>query len=366
MHRRRLAHAVALAALAAFGCATAPTATQADWGPAQTLAAPPAEQLAATGNTGRSQLFAWKVTTGRRVTTRTWTGPASFVRARLRSSDGSLGAARAISSANELVADPAVALDRAGNATVVWTQAGRSIRVMGAHRRAGGSFGKPFEIGRTTAFNSARPVLGVASDGAVVVVWNGGERIRLARRGGGRCAGGRRSGCFDIRHDAPILAAVRARVGTIAGPHVVSAIPGSNPPARTNRQGEAIVVWNQRNPTPQNPDGPEVAASVRPLGAPGFQAPVRLSPAGIAADLASLAVDADGSAFAVYSAARPGQSAAPPAVVAHRRPAGTAFGPPELLGADFTGTFVFSAGSRVTAVSAGSGERTLISDHVPG
>lgn len=452
MHRRRRLTASALAALAT---ATAAAPAHAGWSPPQILATPAAEQLAATGNATRAELFAWKVTTGRRLRTRTRTGLASFVRARVRTAGGSLGTARAISSTNELVANPAVALDAAGNATVVWVQAGRTIRVMGAHRRRGARFATPFEIGRTTAFDGARPALAVAPDGAAVVVWNGGARIQVARRRTGRCAAGRLRGCFgppqsfargsdhaiamsrggsafvvwaanvrrgavagtalrlvfaprDLRFglaraitspgnasqpsiavapngdaiiawraslpaggeqnaDAPILASVRASSAIISPAQVVSQLPGSGPEVRTNAQGEAILVWNQRNPSPQNPDGPEVAASLRPVGATAFEAPFLLSPAGAAAGSGSLAIGAGGDAVAGYTASLATASVPPPAAYARSRTPGSAtFDPPELLGGDFSGAFVFSAGPLVTAASAGSGGRTLISDRLAG
>lgn len=452
VHRRSLLTAAALVTLAT---ATATAPAHAAWGPPQILAAPAAEQLAATGNANRAELFAWKVTTRRRARTATQSGFASFVRVRVRRASGALGASRAISSSKELVANPAVALDTAGNATVVWVQAGPTIRIVGSHRRSGGRFGKPFVIGRTTAFNGARPALAVAPDGAVLVVWNGGRRIQVARRPAARCAAGRPRGCFGAAQsftrgtdhaiamsargnafvvwaarvrrgastgtalrlvtaprglrfgfpraipspgnasqpsiavapnggaivawrasppaggeqnaDAPILASVRASSGIISTPQVVSQLPGSGPQVRANTQGEAILVWNQRNPSPQNPDGPEVAASVRPTGASGFEAPFLLSPAGAPAGTASLAIAADGTAVAGYTASLTAAYTAPPAAYTRSRTPGSAtFDRPELLGADFSGAFVFSAGSLVTAASAGSGGRTLISDRLGG
>jgi hypothetical protein len=457
VHPRQASHATALAALTA-AAATAVLATtavpaQAAWTTPQTLARPAAEQLAATGNAGRAELFAWKVTTKRRVRTTAGTGLASFVRARVRRTTGGLADARTLSSSKELVANPAVALDAAGNATVVWTQAGRTIRIMGAHRRNGASFGLPFEIGRTTAFNGAQPAIAVASDGAATVVWNGGRRIEVARRPAGRCRGaGRPQGCFGepqpltrgtdhaiamsrggsafvmwaatVRRsggsgsalrlaiaprgelfgpsraipspgeasqpsiaiapngsvimawrgslptggeqnvDAPIVASTRTGAGVLSASQVVSALPGSDPQVHTTPQGRTILGWNQRNPTPQNPDGPEVAVSLGPAPGGGFAPPVRLSPAGIAAGSVSLAVDTAGSTTAVYSAALPPPLTTPPIGVAQVMAPGAGFGAPQALGLNFSGASVFAAGARVTAVSGGSDGRTLISDLV--
>jgi len=456
VHRRLLPHTIGLAVLAcATAAAAAPTA-QAAWTAPQTLARPAAEQLAATGNATQSELFAWKVTTRRRARTPTHTGPASFILTRLRLPGGTLAHSRVVSSAKELVANPAVALDAAGNATVVWAQAGRTIRIMGAHRRSGASFGLPFEIGRTTAFNGARPAIAVASDGDVSVVWNGGRRIQVARRPGGRCRAERPRGCFGepqsltrgsdhtialsrggtafvvwaatVRRsrgpgsalrlaiaprgelfgparpipspgeasqpsiaiapngnaiiawrgslptggeqnvDAPILASLRTPAGVLSATQVVSLLPGSGPQVRTNAQSEAILVWNQRNPTPQNPDGPEVAASVRRVPDAGFGPPVRLSPAGLAAGSVSLADNAAGTTIAVYSVGPP-RNTTPPVAAAQVMAPGAGFGPAQVIGAEFSGAFAFSAGVRLTVASGGSGGsggRTLISDHAGG
>ena len=394
------------------------------------------------------------MTTNRRVRTPALSGRASFVLTRLRLPSGALAAGRVVSSSKEVVANPAVALDAAGNATVVWAQAGRTIRIMGAHRRSGATFGLPFEIGRTTAFNGARPAIAVAPDGAATVVWNGGRRIQVARRPGGRCRTDRPRGCFDepqpltrgtdhtialsrdgsafvlwaatVRRssgagsalrlavappgelfgparaipspgeasqpslaiapngdaimawraspptggeqnvDAPILASRRTAAGVLSATQVVSRLPGSAPQVRANSQSEATLVWNQRNPTPQNPDGPEVAVSEARAPGAGFEAPVRLSPAGVAAGSVSLAIGAAGTGIAAYSAALPRQFATPPLAVVHVMAPGAGFGAPQSLGADFSGAFVFAAGARLTVASGGSGRRTLISDHAGG
>jgi hypothetical protein len=452
VHRRLLPHAVVVAALA---LAATTGSAHAAWTPPRTLASPAAEQLAAAGNAGGAELFAWKVTTERPVRTRTQTGPASYVRVRLRAASGSFNAARVISSTKELVANPAVALDAAGNATVVWTQAGRTIRVMGSHRRRGGQFGRPFEIGSTSAFNGARPAIAAAPDGTLVVVWSTGTAIRIARRPAGRCRSGRSRGCFETARsyargtdhaiamsragsafvvwaatvrrddaagtalrlaiarrnrpfgsaqaiaspgdvsqpsiaiapvgsaviawrgspptggeqnlDGPILASIRASSGAISAPQTVSSLPGSIPRVGVNAQGEAILVWNQRDASPQNPDGAEVAASTRPIaGSERWAAPLRLSGPGLAAGSASLAIDSAGNAMVAYSSAPAVGHATQPVLLTQRRSPGAPFETPEPLGPDFTGASVFGAGSRITAVSGGSGGRTLVSDYVGG
>jgi hypothetical protein len=451
----RLALALVVAATLA-GIVAAPAA-QAAWSPARTLAQPAAENLAVAGNAQRTQIFAWRVTTKRFLRLPAQTGFASHVSATVRLPSGTLGAARIISSTKEIVANPAVALDARGDTTVVWSQAGSHVRIMGAYRPNGGSFGTPFEIGRTSAFISSRPAIAVAANGAAVIAWNGGNRMQVARRPAGRCRAGRAGlarGCFgrpqsfvrgtdqavattpggtafvvwaatvrragavhtalrltiappgglfgpgrpipgpgdasqpalaigphgtaiiawrgslpaggEQNADATIFAAVRNSNGVLAGPQPVSLFPGSNPHLRVNGQGEAILAWDERNPTPQNPDGPEVATSVRDAAGGAFPAPVTISPAGTAAGSASLAVDATGTATLAYTASllNPGLPGGAILALSHRRPPGGVFGRPELLPAQFSGAFVFAADALVSAVSGGSDGRTALSDYV--
>gem|GEM_PF-2611086 len=446
-----LAFALSAATLAG---AVATPAAHAAWAPPTTLAQPAAENVAAAGNAAGAELLTWRVTTTRRVTIAGRTGFASFIRARPRAANRVLGAARAVSSTRELVAAPAVALDGAGNAIVVWSQAGRSTRIMGSYAPRGGRFSGPFEIGRTTAFLGARPSIAVNARGIAVVAWNGGSRVQIARRPAARCRPGHPSGCFQRPQllprgsdqtvaltpggtafvvysatsgigaetrtqlrlavapqnglfgptraipgpgqasqpslalssngsaviawrgspptggeqdaDGPILVTVRDALGRLVGPVVASQLPGSRPQLRINGSGEAIVAWDGRNPTPQNPDGAEVVVAVRPASGGAFGAPLTINPPGTAAAGASLALDANGTATLAYSASLlgAGTAAGPIVAVAQRRPAGGTFAPAELLPPDFAGAFVFTAGARVTAVSAGrTGGRTALSDY---
>lgn len=452
MRTRLLPPTLALAAVAGLA---APAAAGAAWSAPQTLVRPAAAQLAAVG-AQNAAVFVWTVTSKRLIRTRAGSRTfATYVRARIRLPGGRLRTTRAISSTTELVSDPAVALDAGDNATAVWTQAGRHVRIMVSFRPRGGQFGPPVEIGRTNAFATARPQIAVASLGGATIAWNGGQAIHVVRRPAGRCAAGRPRACFGtpqrfspgadqvvattaggrgyvvwaaktrvrgeartrlriavaapgrrfersqaittngdasqpaialLTHeravvawrgsppaggeqdtDATIFATQRDRAGAIAPPQAVSVLPGSDPQLATNVQGEAILAWNQRRSTPQNPDGPEVAAAVRPATGDAFGSPVTLSPPDVAAGSISIAVDAGGTAALVYSAAA-GLSAVregPVAVSVQRAPGAAGFGNPQLLPAEFTGAFVFNAGTPIMAASGGSGGRTLLSNLVP-
>lgn len=451
-HRSPISLALALATLS---CVIAPAA-HAAWTAPQAITGPAAANVHAAGNDRGSQAFAWKVTSKRFVRTRSQSGLASSVRARIRLPDGRLGRVETISSTREIVAGPQIGVAASGDATAVWTQAGRHLRIMAAFRPHGRRFGTPFELGRSTHFNDAKPQLVVGRFGDAVVAWNQGRHIEVVRRAGNAiCAPRRARDCFRaplslragadhtvalgplggayvawaavvrtggavhtrlrmavirrsnrltgdhavsraadgdasqpsiaVRRDgtadvawrasppaggeqdeaAPILAAVSTPVAVISQPRAVSLLRGDRPVVRVDRQGEAVLAWDQFDSTPQNPDGPEIAVAVRPAGAGTFGAAAAITPANVTASGASLAIDAAGSAYLVYSAfggdlTTPGVG---PVGLSHVRPAGGAFGPPLALPAGFGGPWVFSAGAKVTAVSGGgSAGRWLVSD----
>jgi hypothetical protein len=448
---------LALALATTLGATAAPAA-QAAWTPPQTLVRNgAAANVSAAGNARGSQAFVWKVTSRRVVRTRTQTANASYVRARIRLPDGRLGRVQTISSTGTIVAAPQIGVDERGNATAVWTQAGRHLSIMAAVRPHGRHFGTPVELGRSGQFADARPALAVGRYGDAVVAWNSGRSVTVVRRGPSICAPRRARGCFRapvrlragadqavalgplgsayvlwaadvraagafrtrlrmtvIRRDgrvlgrehavsraadgdagqpslavrrdgtavvawraslpaggeqnlaAPIMAATSTAGALVAQPQVVSQQPGELPQVRVDARGEVVLAWNQRNSTLTNPDGPEVAVAVQPAGATAFGAPTTMNAANVAAGGASLAVDPAGNAYLVYSAAvATGRAPGGPAATSHVRPPGGAFGSPVALPADFSGAFVFSAGAKVTAVSGGSGGRTLLSDWAP-
>ncbi|MDX6721483.1 MAG: hypothetical protein QOJ63_3737 [Solirubrobacteraceae bacterium] len=445
-------------ALATLGCVAAPAA-HASWTVPQAITDPAAANVHAAGNDRGSEAFAWKVTSRRFVSLRSQSGLASSVRARIRLPDGRLGRVQTISSTREIVANPQIGVADSGDATAVWTQAGRHLRIMAAFRPHGGRFGTPFELGRSTHFTDAKPQLVVGRLGDAVVAWNQGRHVEVVRRaanavcvprrardcfraplslragtdqtvalgplgsayvawaadvrGGGelhtrlRMAVIRRSGrltgdhaisraadgdasqpSIAVRRDAtadlawraslpaggeqndaaPILAAVSTPVEVTSQPRAVSLLRGERPTVRVDAQGEAVLAWDQFDSTPQNPDGSEIAVAVRPAGADTFGPAATITPANVTASGSSLAVDATGSAYLVYSAfggdlSTPGAS---PLGLSHVRPAGGAFGPPLALPDGFGGATVFSAGAKVTAVSGGgSAGRWLVSDWTP-
>jgi hypothetical protein len=207
------------AALALLGAASADAA----WTPPQTFAGPGAGNVFAAGNRHGSEALIWKVDSKRVVRLPAQTGLASSIRARIRLPDGKLGRAATISSTNEIVTGPQIGVDENGNATAVWTQAGRHIRIMAAFHPHGQPFGKPVEIGRSGAFIGALASIAVGRFGDAVVAWNDGRHIAVRRYPGN-------AQCSPARHFACYRSAVLLRAGS---GHTVTIGP----------LGSAYVAW---------------------------------------------------------------------------------------------------------------------------
>ena len=251
--------------------------------------------------------------------------------------------------------DHTLAISADGDAFFVWAASVRDggdfhtrLRIAVAER--GRRFGHSEPI--THSGDASQPAVAITPDGHAIVAWRGSLP-----------AGS------EQNSDATIFAATRDRLGRLSALQPVSQHDGYEPRIAATPQGEAILVWNERDFTPQNPDGAQVAAAVRPSGGGSFGTPVTLSRPNVAADSAALAVDASGTATIVYSAAaaRPPYATGGPVAVAHRRaPGAPSFGAAaEPLPAAFIGALVIAAGARVTAASGRSGGRTLISDYAP-
>ena len=185
--------------------------------------------------------------------------------------------------------DHTLAMSADGNAFLVWAANVREgddfhtrLRIAVAAR--GRRFGHSEAI--TRSGEASQPAVAITPDGDAIVAWRGSLP-----------AGG------EQNSDATIFAAERDRLGRLSAPQPISQHPGYEPRIATNPQGEAILVWNERDYTPQNPDGQQVAVAVRRADGGGFGSPLTLSAADVAAGSASLAVDAGGMATIVYSAA---------------------------------------------------------------
>ncbi len=308
--RSPIALAVALTALAAAG----PAAAQAAWTAPQAIVSQTgAANVAGVGNRHGSEAFTWVVESKRAVSAAGQRGLASWVRARIRLPDGHLGAVQTISSTRGLVRSPQIGVDENANVTAVWVQAARHLSIMAAFRPHGKRFGAPVELGRSRHFNDARPQLAVGRFGDAVVAWNHGSSVQVVRRGVASCTGRH---CFT----APL-----------------SLRKGTDQAVAIGPLGSAYVVW----------------------AAFGPQALV--SPPGVAAGGASLAVDPAGAAYLLYGAdgGTGGRLA-----IAHVRAPGAIFGAPMTLPNAFADGTLLASGPRITAVSRFS-TRTFVSDWTP-
>jgi hypothetical protein len=208
---------------AALALLAAPPAVHAAWTAPQPFAGPGAGQIFAAGNRHGSEALIWKVDSKRVVRLPMQTGLASSIRARIRLPAGALGRAATISSKNEIVTRPQIGVDENGNATAVWAQAGRHIRIMAAFHPHGKPFGKPVELGRSGAFNGALPSIAVGRFGDAAVAWNDGRHIAVRRYPGN-------AQCSPARHFACYRPAVHLRAGA---DHAVTIGP----------LGSAYVAW---------------------------------------------------------------------------------------------------------------------------
>ena len=247
-------------------------------------------------------------------------------------------------------ADQAVALGPLGSAYVVWAAGVRigdelNTRLrMAAFRRDGRRLGREHEISRAADGDASEPALAVRRDGTAVIGW----RASLPTGG-------------EQNNSAAILALASSPAAVLAPAQVVSPALGDDPAMVVDDRGEAILAWRESDATPGNPDGPRITVASQPAAAAPFGAPARITPPGVSGGSPSLAVDVGGVAHLAYSAVVANVPDGPVGVSHVRTPAGS-FGPAVVMPADFTGAFIFAAGRRITAVSGGSGGRTLVSD----
>lgn len=228
---------------------------------------------------------------------------------------------------------------------------GQQPRIHLAVARRGRRFGSPRPIS-PRGVPASQPAIAVARDGSAVLAWRRSDPATPAE---------------DLA--GPIQAAVRDPQGRVSEPQTVSpavaAQPneppraaGQRPQLRLNRQGEAILVWQQFHFSPEHPDRQEIAAAVRPAGGT-FGPAAAISPPAVEADYASLAVDRRGTAVVAW---RGGTG-----VLASVRPPGGSFGepaPPAAAGRPAGVPTTVAARDVVTAAWS-NGPRTLFSDWTP-
>ena len=152
-----------------------------------------------------------------------WSGRGGLT-ARYRWPDGRLSRERVIASGVESAAEQTpVAIDAAGNSTVVWAadeQSGGGLRVR--TRSASGTWSPEAQL---PAVGVYRPALAVAADGSAVLTWRQSPK--------------------PDSNDTQIAVSVRPRGGQFGPPVVVSGADrtAAAPVVATNDRGDAVVAW---------------------------------------------------------------------------------------------------------------------------
>jgi hypothetical protein len=158
MSRRMLAAAVAVAALAAPAAASAAWTTPDD----MSDAGADAGQQEVAIDAGGDSIATWN----------RWNGFNWVVQARTRSATGSLGFAPQLSDSNEDAFNPKVAVDAAGNATIVWSRYdGSNYRIQARTVSQFGVVGvNPITIS-DTGLDGSEPQVGIDGAGNAVITW---------------------------------------------------------------------------------------------------------------------------------------------------------------------------------------------------
>lgn len=206
---------------------------------------------------------------------------------------------------------PAVVFDGNGNATIAWIANGSAVQV--STRAAGGGFSGPQTIS-------------AAGEGAI-------GSIAAAGGGGGAVIAW-------VRSDGALRAAVRSGGGGFAAPQTLAAGGATEADAARGADGTTAVAWSS---------GSGANLAISPVGGGGFGPPVALG----AGSHPRVAVAPDGSVLAVWA----GDGTTPRA--AWTAPAGGALGAPvdlgpaEAQGASIGDVAIGADGSALAAWSAG-------------
>jgi hypothetical protein len=173
---------------------------------------------------------------------------------------------------------PTVALDPAGDAVVVWAHTvGNPVtgfQIQSAARPAGGAWGPPQDVSVQSVNADLTPQIGLDATGNAIAVWrrfNGSQRIIQSSR---RPAGG----VWSMPQDLSAL-------GQNATEEQVAVDPAGN----------AIAVWKRSNGT-----NDIVQAASRPVASGVWQLPQDLSAIGQNASAPQIALNAAGTAAAVW------------------------------------------------------------------
>lgn len=240
-----------------------------------------------------------------------WTrhdGSTQRIETSSRPKDGGFGAARVVSPAGEDAYEPRIAVNE--SAGVVWSiSLGEgALRVQGAFRQKGGTFGAPQTLSERDGDDSFGPSVAIDQGGNVLVVWTRSELLN-----------------FPV-----VQFALRPRTGSYGEPAAVSAGGVSaafEVQVATDRWSNAMAVWTVDADVndPTNPTW--VEAAFARAGGP-FGPPQRLSDVNRNASEPRIAFESDGDAVVTWAGE---DSSGTPRIHASFRPAGNGFLPAAIL-----------------------------------
>jgi hypothetical protein len=280
-------------------------------------------------------------------------GNNTRVQAARRPAGGSWGTPVTLSAEIKDAFEPQVALDRLGNAVVVWTRYSETNdRVQVSRQPAHGSWSAPINLS-AAGQNAGAPQVAANGQGTAVAVWSRFDgshgRVQAARRPAGGSwgtrftlsAAGQDAGNHQIAIDEQgnavavwfrgdssnnrVQTARQVPGGTWTSPVNLSA-PGGNanePQIEFDGQGNSVAVWTAIDGTTRR-----VQTARRIVGGP-WGSPLNLSATGRDAYSPQLAVNAHGSTVAVWERS----DGVNDRVQVARRPVGDSWGAPRLLSA---------------------------------
>ena len=200
---------------------------------------------------------------------------------------------------------PAIGVDAAGNATVLWSRwNGSQYVVQASYRPVGGAWSTPVDLaGGRMVFD---PQVVVDPAGNATAVWRRVETDRSVVQTASRPAGGAWSAPLDLSTDLSVDLSQRADVPQLA----------------VDPAGAVTATWSRFEATPGQPWRFTAQSATRATDGT-WSAPVDLSPAGSPARTTDVAVDPAGNATATWVAGA--------AVLSASRPAGGTWGAPAQL-----------------------------------
>ena len=222
--------------------------------------------------------------------------------------DGDFGVPQVVSPAGEDAYEPRIAVDQ--SAGVVWSiSLGEGpLRVQGAFRQKGGSFGGPQTLSERDGDDSFGPSVAMDQGGNVLVAWTRSELLN-----------------FPV-----VQFAFRPRTGSYGEPSGVSAggVSGAfEVQVATDCWSNAIAVWTVDADVTDSTNPTWVEASFARAGGP-FGPPQRLSDLSRSASEPRVAFESDGDAVVTWTGE---DSSGTPRVHASFRPAGNGFLPAAIL-----------------------------------